>query len=344
MKGDIKFFKTLSSLILYTKANEPVNPFPKEDTVLYEWIDYKDSDGKGRLTTSNWSFYFYRGQTRRFIPCRPALFRNIKHTTMLELSGDEKIDYLYNGIKLNEFVRLLDTHPSIKYANEIGLHTDKKYLAQHYGIKTEYLDITENVLVAAFFASHWYDGKDYRPIIGENGYIYRISPVDFFNVNCTGRDQNPLNHIDLIGKQTIPRPTEQQAWIFKMELGEDFEDMPVELLIFERNKSEVLSLKLIFANSLHNENELSEATKRILANRTIAEDVFYKVFNYSGKSLGLSKDEAKKKLEAKYSIDIGNYSTISFSESEMSSLHKKTQAMKKTFLKNVGFRAVDSGD
>ena len=176
-------------------------------------------------------YTYYRGQSRLHEPCVPSLFRK---------KGNEEIpnetDIAYNRLKTCEFEMLLATHPVFR---ELSHHisVNPVALAQHYGLATEYLDITNSKWVAAFFASTRYDydsdtyypvGRDY-----EEGYgvMYISKPYEkggaaegFFIKNV------------VIGYQYFERPTKQSSFGYKMQIGEDFNESPCfERVLFRHN-------------------------------------------------------------------------------------------------------------
>lgn len=48
----------------------------------------------------------------------------------------------------------LDRHPAMRWAARLGLEIGNIEIAQHYGIRTSLLDVTESPEVALFFATH----------------------------------------------------------------------------------------------------------------------------------------------------------------------------------------------
>jgi hypothetical protein len=90
------------------------------------------------MPVSQTPFTYYRGQSRFYEPCVPSLFRK---------KGNGEIpngtDIAYNRLKTCEFEMLLATHPVFcELSHHISVNPVA--LAQHYGLTTEYLDITNS--------------------------------------------------------------------------------------------------------------------------------------------------------------------------------------------------------
>lgn len=259
-----KYFDELSHLFEKFEGDIPQLPFPRSRKgPKFEWVDC--GEGKGRLFASlNWSlqsFLLYRGQTRRYSPSYAAIYR-----ILLSETDPEKIEaeYWLEKAKAYEFSEAIRSHPAIQFAKEFRLHTDDMALAQHYGIKTDLLDLTENFRTAAFFASHDFIDGVFQPIYSGLGYIYQLSPKHYFT-----RDRSkPFGILENIGLQLIPRPGEQQAWTLRLQHGEDFETLPSELYVFRRNPREVDALTKMYAKRLLARNEVSDLATRINTSHT----------------------------------------------------------------------------
>lgn len=168
---------------------------------------------------------FYRGQTRKYNPCYASFYRNLsKKQQFVEL------------LKMCEFAILLHKHPSsslfdIGLSNHLGngkdehrsLHIDDEAMAQHYGIKTPYLDVTSDKWVAAFFACCDYKSnpEGERDIYEKHTkeevgvfYVYQCNPVFA-----------PDGIFRPIGMQPQSRPVRQAGYVRKLEEKEDFNNV-----------------------------------------------------------------------------------------------------------------------
>ena len=165
---------------------------------------------------------FYRGQTIKHNPCYPSLYRNLrKKQQFVEL------------LKLCEFSILLHKHPSsalfdIGLSNHLGngkdehhcMHIDDEALAQHYGIKTPYLDVTADKWVAAFFACCDYKSNPE----GERDVYEKHTKEDVgvFYVYQAYPDFTPDGAFRPIGMQPQSRPVRQAGYVRKLHEKEDF--------------------------------------------------------------------------------------------------------------------------
>ena len=182
------------------------------------------------MPTSRTPFTFYRGQLKYFDSCLPSLYR---------YKGEElDRQRLLSQFQISEMILVMQTHPvindlmtgalNIPLLGKIKLPILYDGLAQHYGINTEYLDLTNNIWTAVFFASAKYlDGKYYPYEIKEDskledryGVIYRLKcGADKGKVEDYTKDM-----ISPIGLQYFNRPGRQCAFVKKMSEGENFND------------------------------------------------------------------------------------------------------------------------
>ena len=168
---------------------------------------------------------YYRGQTNFKLPCKPSLYRNLTEKQIF-----------VERLKLCEFSLLLHKHPSANLfrnglVNKLGngsleqheLSIDDEALAQHYGIKTNYLDLTVDKWVAAFFAC-----CDYKvsPAGERDSYVKHTgNDVGVFYVYQGAPDYSPDGAFRPVGMQPQSRPVLQSGYVRRMEKDEDFNDM-----------------------------------------------------------------------------------------------------------------------
>lgn len=150
----------------------------------------------------------YRGQNEDFGVCKTTLDRC--------KSVEEQF---LNICRTIAFEELLETHPFVKYIYSLPpigknyLNANLTGIAQHYGLHTDYLDITNNFDVACFFATCKYENGKYHPIgnIQKAGVIYRINEL-FMTTPYFKSDVE----IEYIGWQPLPRPEQQRASVLKV--------------------------------------------------------------------------------------------------------------------------------
>lgn len=224
-------YKNIFQLVKYLQTATPVHPFLTDDPEGYAWVDSRDSLSEdlewvncGRdfpptqLFPTIISPYLYRGQTEIHIPCYPKIYRGFPLAKRpRELSVKYRTKFLASQIKTLWFISLLQKHPAVHYARKLGIHMDPIAIAQHYGIVTNYLDLTQSIKVAAFFACCEYKDNVWQPKTTGKGVMYRFRPSASLEV---------LKNIKLVGQVTFPRPGKQKAWCFPLCLGVDFEKMP----------------------------------------------------------------------------------------------------------------------
>lgn len=224
------------------------------------------------MPTSQTPFVFFRGQSTYYPHCFPTLYRPDTKGNM-----PTEDDIAYNRIFICEFARLLDTHPVLLEVSR-NTYINPVALAQHYGLATEYLDLTNSKWVAAFFASTGYDyqtdtyypvGRDYKDGFG---VMYISKTLDSFEHVDKFFEKN-----DVFGYQYFARPTKQSSFGFKMSIGEDFNASPFFDKIFFRHDFEASAI--VF--------NMSYRQKRFIPNDTLSK---------MARSLTSSKEVTRKAL------------------------------------------------
>lgn len=234
----MKTFSSIHDAVAYLRERCPPELTMPGAAEGYEWLDYSDFLPEsiewfdfrrdfpfGRILPSQVTPFLYRGQTQRYESCRPSVFRGfppVKRPRDLDLPY--RLRYLLCEIQTCWFTIEMRKHPAWKYAHEIGLQIDHWALAQHYGIATPYLDLTQSIDVAAFFATSKYGDGEWKPVESGTGVLYRL---DFSSI------PEAWNLLQLVGLSTFPRPGEQKAWAVPITLQGDFEKLPyVETIEF----------------------------------------------------------------------------------------------------------------
>lgn len=200
------------------------------------------------MPISRTPYTLYRGQSRFFDKCYPSLYRY----------GGEQLKYqtLLSRFQIAEMFLVMQTHPVIKDLASSCLRTSKlgkislpiiyDGLAQHYGISTEYLDLTNNIWTASFFAATRYKGGEYSPcevydddeLAERFGVMYRMQYFKGGDWDFSESLISPL------GLQYFNRPGRQCAFVRKMSYGENFNSIPYLERIFFRHDND--SNRLVF--------------------------------------------------------------------------------------------------
>lgn len=152
----------------------------------------------------------FRGENEFHERCLPSLFRR-------EWTPLQKLE---RQIQLEDFRLILQENPEIKEMEKSGVEVNYDGLAQHYGIETNILDLTNSFLVAAFFATTTYDplADVYRPIVHTDSqgviYFFPVGPFMDFGIDAP---------IWPIGMLALRRPGEQRGYC--VEMDGDHEDL-----------------------------------------------------------------------------------------------------------------------
>lgn len=205
------------------------------------------------MPASRTPYTFYRGQNHYHEPCKPSLNRFKEK----DLPKEQLRSYLQTA----EMILVMRTHPVIRFIEEnpiqvgsfgqVRLAVMYDGLAQHYGINTCYLDLTNDIWTAAFFAAtKSNDNIIYSPYaIDEStafddtyGVLYRRA-FDFSSPDI----EKDLTEVVPIGLQYFNRPGRQCGFVRKMSETEDFNALSQWQRIFFRHDNE--ASKLIYTLS-----------------------------------------------------------------------------------------------
>lgn len=174
--------------------------------------------------------FLYRGQRKFYKDCAPSVYRNRKQDYFI----DEMIRCQEEQLLMlsHPLVRLLD-HGVVLGGETFIFEMNLYGLAQHYYNKTPFIDLTSDVSVAAFFATNKYDeqGDVYYPADDGIGCLnlYELREgIDFKGV---------APRLTTIGLQVFPRSGLQRGFLYRMERGENFNDLDnLYLLKFKQRK------------------------------------------------------------------------------------------------------------
>lgn len=192
----------------------------------YTWIER--GDGTASPIRPTVSQIYYRGENNLYEECKPSYFRTKSES--LKITSD---------IKAIEFELALKQFPQVYLAERDGMYIDYITLAQHYGIPTPHLDITQNLAVAAFFACYTFNSDGTcTPSENEYGQI-RFAPLMYQN------EFKPECPLHIFGLQPFMRPGRQYAAALRMTENEDFA-LKSTTYVFKHNKedSEIIAAAL----------------------------------------------------------------------------------------------------
>ena len=156
-------------------------------------------DGTVGAFPLNMSMQYFRGENDRFEECFSALDR-VK----------DKDDRMIWQIKTRDFILLLQRNPQIQHAINQKEYIEFTALAQHYGFPTRMLDVTNDILIAAYFATH-----DSNPITG----AFEVKKSGIGKIRWSVELFQPEGRLVPIGMQPLSRPGAQSA--FGIYLGEE---------------------------------------------------------------------------------------------------------------------------
>lgn len=166
------------------------------------------------LPGSQSTFTLYRGQNRYFPNCVPSLYRKPKAYMEDEWT-------VISRVRTAEFIWILIKHPIVQDLQKF-IVVDVVPIAQHYGFPTEYMDITNNKWVAAFFAVTQFDDDTYIPVDEQFeegvGVFYVANPKE----NMKQQQLWFEDKLQTLGFQYFARPTRQYSMVYRMDEKEDF--------------------------------------------------------------------------------------------------------------------------
>lgn len=194
------------------------------------WYWYQEGDAHGAIPLV--VTCLYRGQNVRHLPLLPSIARGLQSTDIVKIRNSSVLDQAKIVLRHAQawwFAHELSRHPIAKHAADQKLDLNEIALAQHYGIPTGYLDLTDDFNVAAFFATCRETQAGWLPVDAGVGVVYRVSLETL---------ASPWEAYTPLGPQRLPRPSEQCAWVTALPLGPSFEGWPgVEMLQFRQDRS-----------------------------------------------------------------------------------------------------------
>jgi hypothetical protein len=238
------------------------------------WHGYDEGKTWGALPYSVSTLY--RGQNARHVPMLASIGRGLQSTDIVEIYRSSISDQANIVLRLAQawwFSRELARHPISQHATEQHLDLDPIALAQHYGIPTGYLDLTDDFNVSAFFATCYEINNKWEPVDSGVGVIYRVHLKEL---------DTPFGSYTPLGPQQLPRPSQQCAWVTELPFCHSFEGWPhVEMLQFSHNRhvGEYFLEMFSGGKSLFPPDPLSNVAEEILACHEIPVDLVEAALN-----------------------------------------------------------------
>ena len=192
------------------------------DTTAVErhWEYFHASPRTAVIQPSGLPQVLFRGQGARYSPSFTSLARGLGTSQTLRMSelnllGQAKLaDRLIRRVW---FSKDLESHPAARWLTNQRLDRFDHALAQHYGIPTGYMDLSESFDVSCFFATCYVDkARTWQPRTEGVGVMYLLP---------TERIPIRPDVLQPIGLQVLPRPREQFGWVIVCGIGSDFEDI-----------------------------------------------------------------------------------------------------------------------
>jgi hypothetical protein len=271
--------------------------------------------------------YFFRGQIKDYNSCIPAIYRT---------SNNNDIDIFINRLRSIEFEMILKKHPAVIDLNKTKVYdcytkVDFTGLAQHYGLLTDCLDITDNFYIAAFFACCEYN-KDM------DKYIPKTEPMEGIIYLISSLITEDYDNFNIVGLQPFHRPAEQRAFSYKLNKGDDLAKKPfVQKLKFKQTPEGTKYLYQMFnnGNKLFPYDMLKNKVEEIKATNIFSKKAFLET--YKRYIFTKHKDYYLNKLRER-NIILEKNTILQFNSEEIKNLNKLWKKKKKHFFNDTGGR------
>ncbi|MCD6579689.1 FRG domain-containing protein [bacterium] len=193
----------------------------------------------GKIIKQTNSSFFYRGENQLYPTTLSSLNRRLNQINKIE---ERTIEEFIAKMRIADFRNLLLCFDHVQNHISKGLSVLYEQIAQHYGIETNWLDITSDLEVALFFACCKYSENKWMPLTEED-----LKKSDQAKYGVLFRKKNNMlhdielycNHVKFfpIGYQPFMRCHKQYGYSFYMDPDTDLKDQKYfEVLIFKHNE------------------------------------------------------------------------------------------------------------
>lgn len=221
----------------------------------------------------------FRGQNKRHDrPFLSSLRRGVssQFEALHEAPINDQSRIVERLVRQKWFLEDLKTHPLYRYAQEEQIYLNEVSIAQHYGMQTDYLDLTHSWDVAAFFATcRLKNGsREWEPVQDGIGVFYIVEPKLVNNSNF-GKTESVTHHL-------FPRPFQQKAWVVQLPPIDSFEYWPnVKFFEFHHDKSvgEYFLEKFKGGSELFPADPLSVIADKILSSKELPIEYFENILD-----------------------------------------------------------------
>lgn len=284
-----------------------------------KFVLFQDNNGEGHLYPVNLSHYmYYRGERKLYPNCYASIYRGLtKEEIFIERLRYCEFALLIEDYPLSNMFHDSFQFPSYQGYVHIPLYIDSLALAQHYGIRTDVIDVTCDKWVAAFFACTFQDKQ------GKFQYVTDEDQYGMLNIYYGSGFSFPFDDPELrpIGLQPFSRPGEQAGYVVKMKEGEDFYDKCALRIKFRQNArvSELVFNYSNRADKLFPKSILEQKVEMIKSSNTFSKAAFdkCKALYYNNVEERVLNDYIKDR------IIISSQKTVCFTEDEKEEFKRK---------------------
>lgn len=253
----------------------------------FEAVTINGSDKICLIPQIEGSYFLFRGQNQEYIPCYPSIYRG----------NPSESQIFINRMRLMLFKHLIESHPVVnQFFKKNRFFVDIEGLAQHYGLSTSMLDLTNNIDVAMFFATCKYNSKNdsyeyFNDDEQHEAVLYLFDPL-FDNEPCPSNRLDIFNgDIKCIGLQPFLRPAVQCGFSLHIEQGCSTKSYMYRFT-YTSADSKYYFDKFMQGETLWVKDELISKTKQIISTKTFSFKLFNETFmHYRPK--GFSKTSLK---------------------------------------------------